>query len=112
MALDTKVSLGKKAPKERVVTTKEEATIKEGTLGVEDHPLEEDPKVEDLLDDITATKRGTWPIGVRRRLQAPWERGGATWCRNLIAKVWKVQRPIKVSILLIAMATLKEERIS
>lgn len=71
MVLDTKVSLAKKAIEERVVTTKEEATIQEGTLGAEDHHLEEDPKAEDLLDATIATKKGTWPIGVRRRLLAP-----------------------------------------
>lgn len=111
MVLDTKVRLVKKAPKERAVTTKEETTIKEETLGVGDHSLEEDPKVEDLLDVTTATKRVTWLIGVWRRLQALWERGGATWCRNPIAKVWQVQTPIKVSMHLIVMATLKEERL-
>lgn len=71
MVLDTGVTLTKKAIEERAVTTKEEATIKEGTLGVEDHPLEEDPKAEDILYATIVAKKGTWPIGVRRRLLAP-----------------------------------------
>lgn len=109
IVLDTRKTLTKKAIQERSIKTKEGSTIQEGALGVEDHPLEEFPKEEDLLGVTTATKKGTWPIGVQRRILSQWEKGEAIWFRNLIVKVWQGQTLIKVSMLLITMAILKEE---